>query len=65
MGNEQYTTQITKIANDIENLRLKIYSDKTLNIYNAEDKVKIDDILFSIQSKLRYEVNPILACYEE
>lgn len=60
-----YSKRFEEIANDIENLRLEIYQNLHINIYDNIDKAKLDDLLFSIQSKLRYEVNKIVQCYEE
>lgn len=60
-----YAERFKEIADDIENLRLEIYSGLHLNIDDADDKSKLDDMLFSIQSKLRYEITEILDCYEE
>lgn len=50
-----YSKLFREIADNIENLRLEIYSGLHLNIDNADDKLELDDMLFSIQSKLRYE----------
>ena len=60
-----YSKLFREIADNIDNLRLEIYSGLHLNIDNADDKSELDDMLFSIQSKLRYEVVEILQCYEE
>lgn len=60
-----YSKRFEEIANDIENLRLEIYQNLHINIYDNADKVELDDLLFSIQSKLRYEVKEIVQCYEE
>lgn len=60
-----YSKRFEEIANDIENLRLEIYQNLHINIYDSADKVELDDLLFSIQSKLRYEVKEILQCYED
>lgn len=60
-----YSKRFEEIANDIENLRLEIYQNLHINIYDNADKAELDDLLFSIQSKLRYEVKEIVQCYEE
>lgn len=60
-----YSKRFEEIANDIENLRLEIYQNLHINIYDSADKAELDDLLFSIQSKLRYEVKEILQCYED
>ena len=60
-----YSKRFEEIANDIENLRLKIYQGLHINIYDKKDKAELDDLLFSIQSKLRYEAIEILQCYED
>lgn len=59
-----YKNRFKEIADEIENLRIEIYSGLHLNIDDADDKTELDDILFSIQSKLKYEVKEILAGYE-
>ena len=60
-----YSKRFEEIANDIENLRLEIYQNLHINIYDNTDKAELDDLLFSIQSKLRYEVKEIVQCYED
>lgn len=59
-----YKKKLEEIADEIENLRLEIYSSLHINIDDADDKAKLDDMLFSIQSKLKYEARTILDCYE-
>lgn len=59
-----YKNRFKEIADEIENLRIAIYSGLHININDSDDKTELDDILFSIQSKLRYEVSEILGCYE-
>lgn len=59
-----YKNRFKEIADEIENLRIAIYSGLHINIDDADDKTELDDMLFSIQSKLRYEVSEILDCYE-
>lgn len=59
-----YRNRFKEIADEIENLRIEIYSGLHLNIDDADDKTELDDILFSIQSKLKYEVKEILDGYE-
>ena len=60
-----YQKVFKDIANEIENLRIEIYSSLHINIDNEDDKCELDDLLFSIQSKLRYKVADILDCYED
>ena len=60
-----YKKRFKDIADDIENLRIEIYSRLHIDIDDEDDKCELDDLLFSIQSKLRYEVCEILDCYEE
>ena len=59
-----YKQRFEEIANQIESLRIEIYSGSHLKIDEPDDKIKLDDMLFSIQSKLRYEVREILDYYE-
>lgn len=59
-----YRNRFKEIADEIENLRIEIYSGLHLNIDDSDDKTELDDILFSIQSKLKYEVKEILDGYE-
>lgn len=59
-----YKKRFKEIADEIENLRLEIYSGLWINIDDSDDKTKLDDILFSVQSKLRYEASDILDGYE-
>lgn len=61
--NRHYGKILKDIADQIENLRVEIYS---LNYIDDEnDKVEFSDLLFSIQSKLRYEAQDIIECYED
>ena len=57
-----YIEKFQDLANEIEKLRLEIYSKSYVS--DEKDKNELDDLLFSIQSKLRYEVKDILDCYE-
>ena len=59
-----YKKRFKEIADEIENLRLEIYSGLCINIDDSNDKTELDDILFSIESRLRYEVSEILGGYE-
>lgn len=43
---------------------MEIYSSLHIDIDNADDKTELDDMLFQIQSKLRYDVKEIIECYE-
>ena len=49
---------LKKIADDIEEIRMELYSYSLLE----DDKVEVDDKLFSIQSQLR-DVANIVECY--
>lgn len=60
-----YKERFKDIADEIENLRIEIYSGLHINIDDPDDKLELNDLLFSIQSKLRYEIKEILECYEE
>ena len=60
-----YSKKFEEIANEIENLRLQIYQDSNINIYNIDDKLGLDTMLFSMQSRLRYEVKEMLEYYED
>lgn len=59
-----YSQRLKNIADDIENIRLEIYSGLHIDIDYPEDKSELDDLLFSIQSKLRYQAKEIVECYE-
>jgi hypothetical protein len=60
-----YSKRFKEISNEIENLRLEIYSSLHINIDNPDDKSKLDDMLFTIQSELRYNVTELIECYED
>jgi hypothetical protein len=60
-----YSNRFNEIAEEIENIRLEIYSGLHINIDDPDDKSKLDDILFMTQSRLRSEIREILECYEE
>ena len=62
--NEKYSEKFATIADKIEKLRKEIYSGENLGIDDINDKLALDDMLFSIQSKLRYDVSNILNFYE-
>lgn len=47
-----YAERFKEIADDIENLRLEIYSGLHLNIDDADDKSKLDDMLFLYTVKI-------------
>ena len=65
MNKTYYSQRFKNIADDIENIRLEIYSGFHINIDDSDDKMELDDLLFSIQSKLRYQVKEIIECYED
>ena len=58
-----YGDKLTKLADEIETLRTDIYKDTKLNL-SVDDKTELDNLLFSIQSKLRYDTKEIIDCYE-
>jgi hypothetical protein len=60
-----YSNRFKEIADEIENIRIEIYSSLHINIDDPDDKSKLDDMLFMIQSKLIYDVREIIECYEE
>lgn len=47
---EMYVKRAKKLADEIETLRLDLWKE----IKELEDKRELDDLLFSLQSKLRY-----------
>lgn len=58
-----YAEKITKVADEIEEIRKELYSKKYID--SDEIREKIDNILFGMQSKLRYNIAVILKDYEE
>lgn len=62
--NEKYSEKFAAIADEVEKLRKEIYSGENLSIDDMNDRLELDDMLFSIQSKLRYDVSNILNSYE-
>lgn len=58
-----YAEKITKVADEIEEIRKELYSKKYVD--SDEIREKIDNILFGMQSKLRYNIATILKDYEE
>ena len=62
--NFKYSEKFVAIADEIEKLRKEIYSGENLSIDDMNDRLALDDMLFSIQSKLRYDVSNILNSYE-
>ena len=57
-----YGSILKDISDSIENLRIEIYSLKIID--DVDDKCEFDDLLFSIQSKLRYDAKDIIECYD-
>lgn len=47
---EMYVKRAKRIADEIESLRLDLWKE----IKELEDKRELDNLLFSLQSKLRY-----------
>lgn len=56
-----YVEKLKSISDEIEQLRLELYQNFNMD---SEDKDELDNILFSIQSKLRYDVVDIVNFYE-
>lgn len=59
-----YTKIFKDISDQIESLRLEIYQGKYIKIDDSGDKKELDDLLFRIQSELRFNVNEIIKWYE-
>lgn len=58
-----YAEKITKVADEIEEIRKELYSKKYIDCDDIREK--IDNILFGMQSKLRDQIGAILKSYEE
>lgn len=58
-----YAEKITKVADEIKEIRKELYLKKCID--SDEIREKIDNILFEMQSKLRYNIATILKDYEE
>ena len=58
-----YAEKITKVADEIKEIRKELYLKKYID--SDEIREKIDNILFEMQSKLRYNIATILKDYEE
>lgn len=56
-----YIEKLKSISDEIEQLRLEIYQNFNMD---SEDKDELDNTLFSIQSKLRYDAVDIVNSYE-
>lgn len=56
-----YVEKLKSISDEIEQLRLELYQNFNMD---SEDKDELDNILFSIQSKLRYDAVDIVNFYE-
>jgi hypothetical protein len=64
MSTEKVKLNVEKLksmADQIENIRLELWSCS--NIDDEEDKMFVDGTLFSIQSKLRYDIMCVLEYY--
>lgn len=59
-GYNMYESLLRKLADQIEETRIDIYS----RLDTEEDRPDIDDKLFSLQSKLR-DISDWVGCYEE
>ena len=59
-----YSTRFKELADEIENLRLEIYSGLHINIDDTDDKSELDDLLFAVQSRLRFDICEMIKCYE-
>lgn len=57
MGNERkdekFKRRLISLAKDLEMIRLEIYQ----NAVESEDKQKLDNELFALQSKINYEIS--------
>ena len=53
---EMYVKRAKSLADEIENLRLELWKE----IKELEDKRELDDLLFSLQSKLRYRATELI-----
>lgn len=57
MGNERkdekFKRRLMSLARDLEMIRLEIYQ----NAVESEDKQKLNDELFALQSKINYEIS--------
>ena len=56
-----YIEKLKSISDEIEQLRLELYQNFNMD---SEDKNELDNFLFSIQSKLRYDAVYIVNSYE-
>ena len=56
-----YIEKLKSISDEIEQLRLELYQNLNMD---SENKDELDNILFSIQSKLRYDAVDIVNSYE-
>lgn len=56
-----YIEKLKSISDEIGQLRLELYQNFNMD---SEDKDELDNILFSIQSKLRYDAVDIVNFYE-
>lgn len=59
----KYSPILKDLADQIENLRIEIYSKNIIE--DADDKSEFDDLLFMIQSKLRFQAKEIMECWED
>jgi len=59
-----YSARFKELADEIENLRLEIYSGLHINIDDTDDKSELDDLLFAVQSRLRFDICEMIKCYE-
>ena len=59
----KYSPILKDIADQIENLRVEIYSKNIIE--DDDDKSEFDDLLFMIQSKLRFQAKEIIKCWED
>ena len=63
--NSLYSKQLKNIADEIENLRVEIFQKyDSSEFFKKNDKENLDDMLFSIQSKLRYSCKEYLEWLE-
>lgn len=53
--------ELKKYADRIEDIRIELFNNSIMKI-NEEERSQLSDLLFSIQSKLRFDVKILLDC---
>lgn len=59
----KYSPILKDIAEQIENLRVEIFRGNIIKCDN--DKLEFDDLLFKIQSRLRFDAKAIIEYWED